>query len=317
MSTGYTYFVSGARAGPTLAQRRARSLTRPTPYTHTHRTGASRSLGLGYVEKLLASSPSVKVVAGARNPSNAAQLDALASKPENKGRVLVVAFDVDSEDSVRSAADKLKTEPFLDGGALDAVVVNAGVFVGGHKPPSEMCVGATPPRRTQLTPLRGSRTMDDVRANFRTNVEGAIYTVRYLLPLLERGKGKQIFFISSIVASFQEFYSTMAGGVSCTCARLESVGRDRPALRRRGHRLDEQGGAQHVRRQALARAGSGAPLFSLRSLAPRGADLLRPLFPLLRAEGIHRLARPPRVRSVPLALAEARQKLTAPLTHAP
>lgn len=131
---------------------RLRSLADP----HTHRTGASRSLGLGYVEKLLASSSSVKVVAGARNPSNAAQLDALASKPENKGRVLVVAFDVDSEDSVRSAAEKLKTDPFLDGGALDAVVVNAGVFVGGHKPPSEMCVGAISPRRTQLTPLRGA-----------------------------------------------------------------------------------------------------------------------------------------------------------------
>ncbi|BGP33587.1 hypothetical protein JCM10296v2_005391 [Rhodotorula toruloides] len=172
MLTSYTYFVSGA----------------------------SRSLGLGYVEKLLASSPSVKVVAGVRNPSNASQLDALASKPENKGRVLVVPFDVDSEQSVKAAAEKLKTDAFLEGGALDAVVVNAGVFVGGHKPPSEM-------------------KMDDVRANFRTNVEGAIFTVQYLLPLLERGKGKQIFFISSIVASFQEFYSQMAGGVSYSMSK--------------------------------------------------------------------------------------------------
>ncbi|GEM12853.1 short-chain dehydrogenase/reductase SDR family protein [Rhodotorula toruloides] len=78
-----------------------------------------------------------------------------------QGRVLVVAFDVDSEESVRSAAEKLKADSFLEGGALDAVVVNAGVFVGGHKPPSEM-------------------TMDDVRANFRTNVEGAIYTVHQM-----------------------------------------------------------------------------------------------------------------------------------------
>ncbi|BGP30733.1 hypothetical protein JCM10296v2_002490 [Rhodotorula toruloides] len=79
--------------------------------------------------------------------------------PENKGRVLVVPFDVDSEESVKAEAEKLKTDSFLEGGALDAVVVNAGVFVGGHKPPSEM-------------------TMDDVRANFRTNVEGAIFTVQ-------------------------------------------------------------------------------------------------------------------------------------------
>lgn len=54
--------------------------------------------------------------------------------------MLVVAFDVDSEESVKAAAEKLKNDPFLEGGVLDAVVVNAGVFVGGHKPPSEMCV---------------------------------------------------------------------------------------------------------------------------------------------------------------------------------
>lgn len=57
--------------------------------------------------------------------------------------------------------------------------------------------------------------MDDLRANFRTNVEGAIFTVQYLRPLLERGQAKQIFFISSIVGSMQGFYSQSAAGVSC------------------------------------------------------------------------------------------------------
>lgn len=57
--------------------------------------------------------------------------------------------------------------------------------------------------------------MDDLRANFRTNVEGAIFTVQYLRPLLERGQAKQIFFISSIVGSMQGFYSQLSAGVSC------------------------------------------------------------------------------------------------------
>lgn len=60
--------------------------------------------------------------------------------------------------------------------------------------------------------------MDDLRANFRTNVEGAIHTVRYLLPLLNQGQAKQIFFISSICGSMQGFYSDSAAGVTCECA---------------------------------------------------------------------------------------------------
>jgi NAD(P)-dependent dehydrogenase (short-subunit alcohol dehydrogenase family) len=57
--------------------------------------------------------------------------------------------------------------------------------------------------------------MDDLRANFRTNVEGAIFTVQYLRPLLESGQAKQIFLISSIVGSMQGFYSQLSAGVSC------------------------------------------------------------------------------------------------------
>ncbi|GJN90453.1 hypothetical protein Rhopal_003464-T1 [Rhodotorula paludigena] len=164
-------------------------------------SGASRSLGLGYVRTLLESSPDVRVVAGVRNPSNASQLDALAALPANQGRVHIVAFDVDSEDSVKQAAEKLKSDPFLPNGALDAVIVNAGVFVGGFNPPSAFSV-------------------EDYRANFRTNVEGAIFTAQYLLPLLRKGRAKQVFFISSIVGSLAGPVSQSPGGVAYAMSKV-------------------------------------------------------------------------------------------------
>ncbi|GAA5990277.1 hypothetical protein JCM10908_005908 [Rhodotorula pacifica] len=163
-------------------------------------SGASRGLGLGYTRELLASSPQVRIVAGVRNPSNAQQLHDLAAEPANKGRLEVIAWDVDHEDKVREAASELEKSEFVKESGLDTIIVNAGVFVGGHKPPAEMSI-------------------DDLRSNFRTNVEGAIFTVQYLRPLLERGKAKEIFFISSIVASAQGFYSQFAGGVSYSMSK--------------------------------------------------------------------------------------------------
>lgn len=163
-------------------------------------SGASRGLGLGYTRELLASNPDVRVIAGVRNPSNAQRLDALAAEPANKSRVHIVAWDVDHEGKVRESARELEASAFVKDSGIDAVIVNAGVFVGGHKPPAEM-------------------SMDDLRANFRTNVEGAIFTVQYLRPLLERGQAKQIFFISSIVGSMQGFYSQLSAGVSYSMSK--------------------------------------------------------------------------------------------------
>ncbi|TNY20751.1 dehydrogenase [Rhodotorula diobovata] len=158
-------------------------------------SGASRGLGLGYARTLLESSPSIRVVAGVRNPATANLLNDLAALPANKDRLHVVQFDVDDEQSVKAAADKLKTDPFLQDGTLDAIIVNAGVFVGGHKPPSEF-------------------SFEDFDANMRTNVRGAILTTQYLLPLVRKSQAKQIFWISSVVASFAGFYSETAAGVA-------------------------------------------------------------------------------------------------------
>ncbi|BGP49787.1 hypothetical protein JCM10450v2_005692 [Rhodotorula kratochvilovae] len=163
-------------------------------------TGASRGLGLGYARTLLESRPDARVVAGVRNPANSPLLDELAALPANKDRLHVVQFDVDSEESVAKAAEQLKSDSFLEGGAIDALIVNAGVFVGGHNPPSKF-------------------SFDDYRANFKTNVEGAILTVQALLPFVRKGKGKQIFFVSSMVASFGGVYSETPAGVAYSMSK--------------------------------------------------------------------------------------------------
>ncbi|GAA5833096.1 hypothetical protein JCM11251_006515 [Rhodosporidiobolus azoricus] len=168
------------------------------PYTYLI-TGASRSLGLGYATKLLAAHPNVRIVAAVRNPAGADQLNALAAKEENKGRVLVVQCDVSSEESVKAAADKLASDPFLANG-LDAIVANAGIFDGQHNPPSQL-------------------SLADLDSNLRTNLYGAIFTVQYFLPLLRKGRGKQIFVVSSLVASFGGSYSQTPMGVTYSISK--------------------------------------------------------------------------------------------------
>lgn len=64
-------------------------------------TGASRGLGLEYTRQLLAHSSSIRVVATARNPGNANQLQEIAGRKENEGRVHVIKLDVGDEKGVK------------------------------------------------------------------------------------------------------------------------------------------------------------------------------------------------------------------------
>ncbi|GAA5950503.1 hypothetical protein JCM21900_004829 [Sporobolomyces salmonicolor] len=160
-------------------------------------TGASRSLGLGYARSLLAASPKHKVVAAVRTPAKADALNALAK--EYEGRVLVIAVDVDSEDSVKAAAKELEGNPFVKDG-LDSLLVNAGVFVGLHASPKEMSIEA-------------------LEANLRTNLYGAAHTITHFLPLLQKGKGKQIFVTSSIVGSLGGPVSQVPGAVTYSISK--------------------------------------------------------------------------------------------------
>ena len=74
-------------------------------------------------------------------------------------------------------------------------------------------------RNSKLTSRFGPSPLpssfEDFDANMRTNVRGAILTTQYLLPLVRKSQAKQIFWISSVVASFAGFYSETAAGVAC------------------------------------------------------------------------------------------------------
>ncbi|GAA6035588.1 hypothetical protein JCM8097_004916 [Rhodosporidiobolus ruineniae] len=151
-------------------------------------TGASRGLGRSSplslatsTQALLASSPSVKVVATARDPDKAVELKALAAKKENEGRLLVVQLDVSDEKSVETFATEFEKNPFA-GNGIDCLVNNAGCSPGG------------------FTSLHSAST-SELRTVLETNIFGAIWVTKALLPLLRRGQAKQLVFISSIAGS--------------------------------------------------------------------------------------------------------------------
>ncbi|GAA6020067.1 hypothetical protein JCM10207_006775 [Rhodosporidiobolus poonsookiae] len=150
-------------------------------------TGASRGLGLGYTAGLLASSPSIRVVATARTPDSAAELQKLAEDSANEGRLLVKQLDVSSHESIKALAAELETHPFLRDG-LDCLVNNAGIAVDREF-------------KTNIV------TADDSELPLilETNLYGAIRTTNAFLPLLRRGRGKQVLMVSSTVGSFESF----------------------------------------------------------------------------------------------------------------
>ncbi|GAA5922619.1 hypothetical protein JCM3775_005795 [Rhodotorula graminis] len=163
------------------------------PFTYLI-TGASRSLGLGYAKELLASSPDVRVVAAARNPSSAEGLQALANDAANKGRVYLLQLDVENKEQVANAAKELEDSGFLGESGLDALVNNAGVAADAKFKPSE------------LEP-------EHVLSNIGVNVFGVLNVTKQFVPLLKKGQGKQIFVLSSVCGSIEEFgKNTMVTG---------------------------------------------------------------------------------------------------------
>ncbi|GAA6038965.1 hypothetical protein JCM8097_000598 [Rhodosporidiobolus ruineniae] len=144
-------------------------------------TGASRGLGFAYTQALLASSPNIRVVATARNPDKAEQLQALAADQANEGRLLIVQLDVADEKSVETFAAELEKNPFVADG-IDSLVNNAGIVVGGWS-----------------TLLQSSTAQ--LQETLQTNLYGAIWVTKALLPLLRKGKAKQLIFISSVSGS--------------------------------------------------------------------------------------------------------------------
>jgi NAD(P)-dependent dehydrogenase (short-subunit alcohol dehydrogenase family) len=99
-------------------------------------TGASRGLGLGYTRQLLHSGDRVRVVAGARNPSSADDLQALR-KEAGDDRLYILKLDVENPESVAAAVKELEASGFLKNGPLDCLINNAGVARGHFDSPSQ------------------------------------------------------------------------------------------------------------------------------------------------------------------------------------
>ena len=129
-------------------------------------TGAARGIGRATVDALV--DRGWRVVAGVRHPS-AVVFD--------HGAVTVVQLDVTDAASVR---DGVAAAQDVAGGALDAVVSNAGYALLG----AIEDVG-----------------MDEVRAVFETNTFGALAVVQATLPAMREAGGGTVVFVSTIGAS--------------------------------------------------------------------------------------------------------------------
>ncbi|GAA5891970.1 hypothetical protein JCM6882_007424 [Rhodosporidiobolus microsporus] len=153
-----------------------------TPFTYLI-TGASRSLGLAYVKRLLDQRPEAKIVAAARAPEKADALKQVAD--ENEGRVFLLKLDLQDAEGCKNAAQELEKSGFLGDNGLDCLINNAGILGSVVDPTATSAADL-------LEPLA-------------TNLFGTANVTQAFLPLLNAGQGKQIFTISSTCGSIEDF----------------------------------------------------------------------------------------------------------------
>lgn len=168
-------------------------------------TGANRGIGLEFVRQYV--EDGWTVMATARNPGGAEDLRALARRHGDPVRVL--EMDVASEESVTRAQQGLRGEQ------IDLLINNAGVMGGGgsiHK------VGP-----------------DEVRRVLETNLLGPYRVTRALLPCVQRGRGRKIVFITSLMGSMGDGPSGGSYPYRLSKAALNMLGANLAAeLRGRG-----------------------------------------------------------------------------------
>jgi len=141
-------------------------------------TGASRGLGLAFVEAIHERNPQDHVFALVRNPGSSAELKALAGP-----NVHIIAGDLDQPETLHSAAAEVAK---ITGGSLDVFINNAALI------PSER-------REYTLTTYIGKDDLliKDMDTFYKTNVVGAIAATNAFLPLIEKGTQKKVINISS------------------------------------------------------------------------------------------------------------------------
>ncbi|KAE9413067.1 hypothetical protein Angca_002855, partial [Angiostrongylus cantonensis] len=122
-------------------------------------TGANRGIGLGLVKEFLKNKEIQHVIATAREPDNAKELNGISDK-----RLSVVKLDVTSDESIRSAYNAV--EKLLGDRGLTVLLNNAGIFVKYF---------------TNQQPIRA-----DIIKNFDTNAAGVAVLTQMFLPLLRK-----------------------------------------------------------------------------------------------------------------------------------
>lgn len=141
-------------------------------------TGANRGLGLGFVNAFLRKGD--RVVAVARQMDRAEKLKSLAET--YRDRLFLVPFDVTDESSIKKGVEEIERH----WGHADILINNAGIF--GGKPQDSV---------TNLD-------CEIVKNTFDINVLGPVRVTRSLLPLLQKGKGKKIIQITSLMGSIDD-----------------------------------------------------------------------------------------------------------------
>ena len=139
-------------------------------------TGANRGIGLALAERF--EEAGYRVIGTARKPSTATELKATGARVEQ--------LDVTDSASVSALAER------LDGVAIDVVINNAGII--GHNAES-------------FADLQ----VDKLATVLDVNSLGPLRVTQALLPNLEKGKGKTVANISSVMGSIESNWGCCIG----------------------------------------------------------------------------------------------------------
>ncbi len=167
-------------------------------------TGASRGIGLATAIHL--ASAGMSVFGGVRRPEDGERLEQAV-----RGRIRGVVLDVTDDASIEAA--RRLVEAAVGAQGLAGLVNNAGVATPG--------------------PLEHV-TREELEAQFRVNLFGAVLTTKAFLPLIERAKGR----IVNIGAANARLAIPLMGVLSATKFALEAITDAlRVELRRTGIRV--------------------------------------------------------------------------------
>ena len=140
-------------------------------------TGSNRNIGLEFVKQF--SENNWNVIATARNPEKAKELQIIAAEQDN---VVIEQLDVTDHEQIESLAEKYKDQP------IDILLSNAAL---------------TPRYKSAFKKIKGV-DFDIARSSFEINVLGPLKLIQSFMPNVEKSQGKKIIALSSKVGSFSE-----------------------------------------------------------------------------------------------------------------